>query len=84
MNNFAACALVGSFYAGPHITSEIELSEANGRELGNFSVTRAYSDIFDISCLGLFDMEELARRVGEASADAIISWTTAGTLQSSE
>ena len=82
--NAAARWIVGFGAGRAHITSEIELSEADGKDLGNFSVRRAYSGGLGIGGAGLLDMEELARLVGEETADAIVEWTVSGNLESSD
>ena len=82
--NAASRALIGFGAGRAHITSEVELSEANGTELGNFLVRRAYSGGIGIGGFGLLDMEELAQLAGEEAADTIVSWTMTGALQSSE
>jgi len=80
--NTAARWLIGFGAGKAHITGEFQLVEPNGTVLGKFSVRKAYSGGAGIGGANLLDMDDLAKQLGEETANAIVAWSKTGNLQS--
>lgn len=74
----AARWLVGFGAGRAHITGEFQLKDAANTEIGTFSVRKTYAGGAGIGGAGFLDMDDLAKKLGEAAAKSLASWEKTG------
>ena len=75
----AAARWIVGFGAGrAHITGEFQLRDNTGAQIGTYSVRKTYAGGAGIGGAGFLDMDDLAKKLGDASADSLDGWEKTG------
>lgn len=78
----AAARWIVGFGAGrAHITGEFELKDTTGAQIGTYSVRKTYAGGAGIGGAGFLDMDDLAKKLGDASADSLDGWEKTGKFE---
>jgi hypothetical protein len=78
----AAARWIVGFGAGrAHMTTEFELKDASGNQLGTYSVRKTYAGGAGIGGAGFLDMDDLAKKLGTAAADSLAEWAKTGKFE---
>ena len=73
--NAALRWLVGMGAGREHVTAQVQLTDANGKAIGEFKVRKAYSGGYGIGGAGFLDIEDLTQQVGEQCAQTLVDWS---------
>ncbi|HTY93546.1 MAG TPA: DUF4410 domain-containing protein [Steroidobacteraceae bacterium] len=75
----AAARWIVGFGAGrAHISAEFQLKDTTGAQIGTYSVRKTYAGGAGIGGAGLLDMDDLAKKLGDASAESLNQWEKTG------
>lgn len=75
----AAARWIVGFGAGrAHITGEFQLKDAAGTQIGTYSVRKTYAGGAGIGGAGFLDMDDLAKKLGQAAAESLATWGKTG------
>ena len=77
--DFALRLIIGFGAGRSRMAGEFKLSEAGGAPLAQFAVSKEYAGGAGLGGGDLVDMDTLATQLGEAAADAIVTWAHAPT-----
>ena len=76
--NAAARWIVGFGAGRAHITAEFQLVDGAGTQIGTYSVRKTYAGGAGIGGASFLDLDDLATKLGEASADSLADWAKTG------
>jgi len=79
--NAAARWIVGFGAGRAYLTADFDLKDAAGNQLGTYSVRKTYAGGAGFGGAGFVDMDDLAKKLGEAAADSLSDWSKTGKFE---